>query len=70
MRIVNDQFLLFWGSGDYLSNWHPVEFSVSDVVYQCVEQYMMAARQLLGEPNLKPLFGDLHVQAKPQGNVP
>ena len=56
MRIVNDQFLLFWGSGDYLSNWHPVEFSVSDVVYQCVEQYMMAAKARM--------FGDLATEMK------
>ena len=36
----------------------------------CLHKITLAARQLLGEPNLKPLFGDLHVQAKPQGNAP
>lgn len=36
----------------------------------CLHKITLAARQLLGEPNLKPLFGDLHVQAKPQGNIP
>ena len=56
MRIVNEEFLLFWGSEDYLSNWHPVEFSVSDVVYQCVEQYMMAAKARM--------FGDLATEMK------
>jgi ribA/ribD-fused uncharacterized protein len=38
-------FVLFW-DGPF-SQWHPSEFTISDVTYNCCEQYMMAQKALL-----------------------
>ena len=38
------EYLFFWKSNSYLSNWYPSDFIVNGVLYWCVEQYMMAKK--------------------------
>ena len=40
-------YVFFWGSDCYFSNWHPAEFEVDGVRYWCTEQYMMARKAAL-----------------------
>lgn len=40
-------FLFFWHSRSYLSNWYPIEFTIDNITYWCVEQYMMAEKARL-----------------------
>lgn len=44
---TTDQYLFFW-SGIF-SNWYMSPFTIKDVTYSCVEQYMMAQKALLFE---------------------
>ena len=46
--------VLFWGTREIYSNWHPSTFTVQGVTYPHVEQYMMAAKARL--------FGDTAVE--------
>lgn len=41
---VTSSMVLFWGTRDIFSNWHPAEFVVNGNVYQNAEQFMMAAK--------------------------
>lgn len=43
----NFDFLFFWHSRSYLSNWYPIEFTIDNITYWCVEQYMMAEKARL-----------------------
>lgn len=38
------EFVFFWRTNSYFSNWHPADFTVDGVEYWCVEQYMMAKK--------------------------
>lgn len=40
-------FLFFWHSRSYLSNWYTLGFIVDNIEYWCVEQYMMAEKARL-----------------------
>src|SRR3569832_127897 len=42
---INGNFALFWGG--VLSNWYKSKFGVDDIGYNCVEQYMMAAKAIM-----------------------
>ena len=47
-----ETFTFFFGSESPFSQWHPAEFEVEGVVYNCAEQYMMhrkAGRQTCSE---------------------
>lgn len=55
MRIT-ENMVLFWGSKDLYSNWHPSPFVLKGQRYAHVEQYMMAAKARL--------FGDTATEAK------
>ncbi len=48
---TTDHSVLFWGTRDIYSNWHPSPFVVDGVAYLHVEQFMMAAKARL--------FGDV-----------
>ena len=43
-----EKFTFFFGKESPFSQWHPAEFDVDDVTYNCAEQYMM--HQKAGEP--------------------
>ena len=43
-----EKFTFFFGAASPFSQWHPAEFEVDDVTYNCAEQYMM--HQKAGEP--------------------
>jgi ribA/ribD-fused uncharacterized protein len=38
------EYVFFWKSNSYFSNWYPSDFEVDGIVYWCVEQYMMAKK--------------------------
>ena len=38
------EYVFFWRTNSYFSNWHPSDFIVDDIKYWCVEQYMMAKK--------------------------
>ena len=38
------EYVFFWKTNSYFSNWHPSDFVVDGVSYWCVEQYMMAKK--------------------------
>ena len=44
------EFVFFWRTNSYFSNWHPADFTVDGVEYWCVEQYMMAKKAELPKP--------------------
>lgn len=49
--------VLFWGSQDIYSNWHPCQFSIDGVQYFNVEQYMMAEKaRLFGDKAAEQLI--------------
>jgi ribA/ribD-fused uncharacterized protein len=51
MRKV-DNFTLFFGADDALSNWHPCRFSYHGVDFTSVEQFMMFSKaKLFGDEN-------------------
>ncbi|CAD6559414.1 NADAR family protein [Paraburkholderia sabiae] len=51
MRKV-DNFTLFFGADDALSNWHPCRFSYHGVDFTSVEQFMMFSKaKLFGDDN-------------------
>ena len=37
----DETFTFFFGSKSPFSQWHPAEFEVDSVTYNCAEQYMM-----------------------------
>ena len=39
---ITDDYVLFWGG--WPSQWHPADFTVGGVRYNCCEQYMMAEK--------------------------
>lgn len=41
---TRDGFLLFWGSEDWPSQWHLVDFEIDGRRYNCAEQWMMAEK--------------------------
>ena len=41
----NEKFTLFWGG--VFSNWHPCIFETDDMMFNCVEQYMMYHKAML-----------------------
>ena len=43
----NVRYFFFWGG--YFSNWHPSEFTIDDVTFNCGEQYMMFHKALTFE---------------------
>jgi ribA/ribD-fused uncharacterized protein len=40
--VQTDQYVLFWSG--WPSQWHPADFSIDGVRYNCCEQYMMAEK--------------------------
>jgi ribA/ribD-fused uncharacterized protein len=42
-----ERFTFFWRAGNPFSQWHPSEFTVNGVTYNCAEQYMMHQKALL-----------------------
>ncbi|MCP3057767.1 NADAR family protein [Myxococcus sp. K38C18041901] len=42
-----DRFTFFWTQESPFSQWHPCEFVVDGVRYNCMEQYMMAGKARL-----------------------
>jgi ribA/ribD-fused uncharacterized protein len=44
---MKDDFVFFWGSSSPFSNWHPAEFIVDGVKYNCSEQYMMVQKAIM-----------------------
>jgi ribA/ribD-fused uncharacterized protein len=44
---IKDGFLLFWKTGDYMSNWHLSPFSVDGINFNCAEQWMMYSKAML-----------------------
>ncbi len=40
--LIKNGLALFWG--DWPSNWQPSPFTLDGVVYNCVEQWMMAEK--------------------------
>jgi ribA/ribD-fused uncharacterized protein len=55
MRIT-DQYVFFYGTFDYCSNFHPSPFIVDGVTYSCGEQWIMAQKAAL--------FADKEAHAK------
>lgn len=46
------EFIFFWRTNCYFSNWFPSDFIVDGVLYWCTEQYMMAKKaELFGDYN-------------------
>ena len=43
----NEKFTFFWHTESPFSNWHPAEFVVNDIHYNCTEQYMMHQKAVL-----------------------
>lgn len=41
------QIELFWGTSDIYSQFHPCQFTIDDVTYNCCEQFMMHQKALL-----------------------
>ncbi len=41
---ITESMVLFWGTRDIYSNWHPSPFVIDGVQYAHVEQYMMAEK--------------------------
>ena len=49
MRITNN-YLFFYTTEDYLSNFHPAVFKIGEITFSCTEQHMMYSKA--------KLFGD------------
>ena len=47
------EYVFFWRSNSYFSNWYPSDFVVDGIKYWCTEQYMMAKKA--------ELFGDREI---------
>ena len=47
------EYVFFWRTNSYFSNWYPSDFVVDGIKYWCTEQYMMAKKA--------ELFGDREI---------
>ncbi|MEO1052399.1 MAG: NADAR family protein [Bacteroidota bacterium] len=53
---MQEQFTFFWKSASPFSNWHPAEFEIDGLLFNCAEQYMMYGKAVL--------FGDKEMAVK------
>lgn len=51
---VTDDYVFFWDG--VFSNWYPCKFTINDIEYNCVEQWMMAQKA--------SMFGDDYIYEK------
>ena len=43
----SEKFTFFWRSQSPFSNWHPADFEIDGIRYNCTEQYMMHQKAVL-----------------------
>lgn len=57
---ITDTMVLFWGDGDFLSNFYPARFTVKSVRYLHTEQFLMAekARAFKDEETLAKILAE------------
>lgn len=44
---IKDNYLLFWKTKDYMSNWHESHFEINGITFNCAEQYMMYSKAMM-----------------------
>lgn len=44
---IRENYLMFWKTGDYMSNWHLSPFTIDGVQFNCAEQWMMYSKAML-----------------------
>ncbi|MFN0202346.1 MAG: NADAR family protein [Bacteroidia bacterium] len=49
MKKMEEKFTFFYHTSSPFSNWHPCEFEVEDIVFNCSEQYMMYGKAIFFE---------------------